>query len=551
MKKLNVILLMILLGFISNADAQLIPDSSFSQNGYFITNHTQTSFTYKVHELDNGNILAIGVKNGKIHIWKFDAYGNPIVSFGSNGEATNTALNAEPGNVFSLYDYAVYENGKIMVMAELGLHNQANFDSSTYTIILASFNSDGSLNTTFNGTGYLLDHPDPNYEYEPHALVAEPNETENNTYFYVGSEAYEKGHTSCPIGFGRWCISKYGPTGSKDLSFNNVGYLQRSAQVLSTTTLQSPHARIRDMKLMANGSLKVVGALHNYDKAYFDVAIKPNGQFDSSFATNGISNHAVNFLVAHGGDLTNSKILEDNSVIFYSGHPYYAPGDSTVVNMVKNDALGNNVTSFGTAGVSNFKYFSAQYPRLLYKSDNTMLICYYKQYGSNQKIEFIKLNSNGLIDASFGNNGRLLTQPITNDVFINGSSVFAGTWNKNETSLFLAASKQPVSFHNYGIFKYKWPGLTPLSTTNIINAAHVTLYPNPVLPNNSILIKNIDASSSFSIYTLSGKTINAQKQIISSEHVSVTPNQRLAEGVYFLKIRTKEGQQITKTFLVK
>ncbi len=547
MKKLNILVLVIFTLIYIQSNGQYIIDSSFSQDGYFISTHNQISHAYKIHELSNGNILVIGTKNAEIHIWQYDAMGNPVLSFGTNGEATNAAMNAELGNIHTLYDYAIYDNGKIMVMAELQKWHPTHFDSTSMSIALLSFNANGSINTSFNSTGYLLDKPNPIFEYAPHSLLIDAKE--NETFFYVGSESFERGHTTCPIGKGNWCISKYNQVGGVDVTFNSIGYLQPGAQALSATPLQSPHARIKDMKLMSNGSVRVVGALHNFDQAYFDVAIKPNGQFDSTFGNNGLAQHAVTFTVGHGGDLTDARILDDNTVVFYSSYPYYSPQDSCVVSMVKNDAQGNPMNNFGLGGVANFRFESYQSPKILYKSDNSMIISYYRKYANTQKIGFLKLLPNGSVDTSFGTNGILSSEPITPDLEINQSSVSAGTLTATETGFYLTASKKPASYPNYGIFKYNILTTAPLSTKNVGLEKDVIIYPNPLRTGESIIVQNATPKSAFSLVNMQGVKMGI-KVIQKANDVSVTPYQNLATGVYFLKIHS-ENCLTTKTILIQ
>lgn len=511
-------------------EAQLVPDSTFGQNGYFITNYQGlATFAQRIKELSNGDILAVGTHDAEIRVWKYNSTGQLITSFGTNGIASNSALDLEPGNMHSLYDIEEYDNGKIMILSKLGIF-VSNSDSMPYSIVLTSFNADGSVNTNFNGTGYLKDNPDVNYEFNPYTLLMNKSE---NIEFYVGGEAYEKGHSTCPAGKGKWFISKYKANGTRDLSFNSTGYLLKSAQVMAPGALY-PHGRLRDLAFMPNGSVRAVGAYHNFDKSFFDFAVKQDGSFDSSFATNGISNYSVNYDVFFLETGTWSKLLPDGSALFYTTS--YGTANS-LVKFVKHKFDGSMDTNFGVNGLLTLDVPTQANFNIIYKSDNSMLLTYYKQYGTDQKIEFIRIKAQGIVDSSFGVNGLLITQPIVPDVYVNSSFLFDGTWNANETALFLSAAKQPVTYTNYGIFKYKWPGLTPLTTTTLRQEEQCMVYPNPVRSGSLIHVTNVGLDSKLSLMNIEGRLFNPVMKRTSTSSMSLEIPKNFSTGNYYLRIQ--------------
>ncbi len=513
--------------------AQLIPDSTFGQNGYFITNYVGlATFAHRIHELSNGDILAIGTHEGEIRIWKYNSVGQLITSFGTNGIASNPALDAETGNMHTLFDFEVYDNNKIMVLSKLSLINQANYDSSRYSIALSSFNADGSINTNFNGTGYLIDNPDSMYEFNPYTLLIDKNE---NNDIYVGGEAYEKGHSTCPAGYGKWFISKYRSNGTPVTSFNNIGYLLESTQLLSLgTPVLYPQGRLRDLAFMANGSIRAVGAFHNFDRAFFDFAIKSDGTFDTSFGVSGVTKYDVNYDVLFIQTGTWSKILNDGSVLFYTTS-YSAPNSN--IKFIKHKLNGSIDSSYGINGLFTFTIPTLANYSLIYKSDNSILLSYYQIYGNDQKIEFMRLKPEGKVDSTFGTNGLLKTQPIVPDVYINPSTVLHGIWNANETCILLSATKQPVTYSNYGIFKYKWPGLTPLSIQDQQIDVSNIVYPNPIIAGSSLHIVNIHTESNIQLINLEGKIIPLEKRSMNNSEVIVEIPSTCSAGNYFIIIR--------------
>jgi hypothetical protein len=130
--------------------------------------------------------------------------------------------------------------------------------------------------------------------------------------------------------------------------------------------------------------------------------MSPTGQFVNSYGTNGRCAYPINFM-APTNDLTNAQVLADGSCAFHSILRYTnASGvDSSEMNMVKMNPTGMPDYTFGSAGVLNTHYYSFQYTRLLFKSDNSFLLSYYRKYSSDQKMEFMRFSQNGVQDMSF------------------------------------------------------------------------------------------------------------------------------------------------------
>jgi hypothetical protein len=217
--------------------------------------------------------------------------------------------------------------------------------------------------------------------------------------------------------------------------------------------------------------------------------------------------------------------------------------------VAKSDASGNSVNTFGSSGTLTTSYLSGQYPILIFKSDQSFLLAYYRKYGAqfaDQKIEFKRFQVNGTPDMGFGIQGICKTQPRTPDDYINPSQVFHGIWTKNETGLFLACMNQPwgIGGNGSGIFKYKWPGLTPLNTSFVASANTSTIYPNPSIAHQSILIENEQEISTIHLFNLHGARIPVNFQHLSANKVRMELNTSIRPGIYYLLINQQEVSKI-------
>ena len=540
--------LFLLLVFALHANAQLVPDSTYSQDGYFITPNTgYDRVAPRIFELPDGSILAAGVNMNptmRFTLWKFTPTGQPDTQFGNNGEASNVQLDSELGYIYNIRDIDTLADGKIVVLAEQIIRG-ANLDLDQYAIALIRFNADGSTDNTFNTKGYLLDKPKNNYEYVPGAMAIDKVDGKGD--IYVGCLAVHTGNATCPAGFAQWSISKYTQNGSKDLSFNNnTGYIQEDASVIMQGNTAAAMAIIHDMRVMDNGKLIAAGAFFTVDSAYFSFKLSNTGQWDNTFGNNGRCVHHVHFPVP-SNDFSNAKVLSDGSSMFYSILTYYnQPSlDSSELFCVKNTPLGIPSTSFGINGVLNFSYYSQQYPVFIPKSDQSFLFAYYRPYGAqfaDQKIEFMSFNANGVKDLSFGTNGLLKTSPRSPDTYVNKSNIFDGIWTKNETGIYLTCSNQiPSSRIQIGIFKYKWPGLTPLQINDYTNPSFVEIYPVPSNQTLNIQVPHEYDNGLVTIFDMQGKFISTHQ--LSNQFIRINTS-RYADGLYFVKYTSK---QFTKT----
>lgn len=107
-------------------------DASFGTNGKIVTD-----FNIFAVQNDDKILAELGLS-----IARFDADGQPDLSFG-NGGVADALASSDPSAWFT--KVVLQENGQITALGKMGDQR-----------IIARYNSDGTLDTTFNGSGYLL-----------------------------------------------------------------------------------------------------------------------------------------------------------------------------------------------------------------------------------------------------------------------------------------------------------------------------------------------------------------------------------------------------------
>ena len=120
-------------------------DQNFGNNGVIYTSATlsSASITSMVSDSD-GNVLTTGSGNGNILVVKFENNGTLYNSFGTSGVAIH-----DLGLIESGYEMLLQTDGKILVT---GTQNESGNPENG---IVVRLESDGSLDLTFNGTGWV------------------------------------------------------------------------------------------------------------------------------------------------------------------------------------------------------------------------------------------------------------------------------------------------------------------------------------------------------------------------------------------------------------
>jgi len=124
-----------------NSDGSL--DTSFNLTGKIIYNEMRT--VNKVLIQNDGKIVVGGRRSGKVVLMRYNSDGTVDTTFGINGVAENLQSSGSP----SLKDFAIQTDGKFLIIAD-------NFTSSqgfNYDCRLFRFNSNGSSDITFGTDG--------------------------------------------------------------------------------------------------------------------------------------------------------------------------------------------------------------------------------------------------------------------------------------------------------------------------------------------------------------------------------------------------------------
>lgn len=282
-----------------------------------------------------------------------------------------------------------------------GLIAPGNGSSSQFPGVFR-FNADGSVDNTFNGTGY------------------------NNTGFSTGLPAgtvqdlfidADGRIVAAVMGYSQMGVFRYLPDGTLDNSYSTDG---RAEMPVAYTPFPEDIAGVMD----PDGSVTVAGLVGTGPFDPFHMALArftPTGEPDLAFGTNGLAVHPTVF-TTHG----TPDGFEDWSIVRRPGGGYlvgYGAFDGgnrpRVAAFTDTGALD---LSYGTDGIYQFAAGDPQGSGLWMDPDGSAML-FLKHHSSTGPSAIVKLDANGQPDASFGTNGLLLAtfgQPLDNRGFADG-----------------------------------------------------------------------------------------------------------------------------------
>ena len=226
-------------------------DSSFSDQGQSIAVDS------------TGNIFVVGISNNDMALWKYTSSGVLDSTFNSTGFITAGGTGYDIGMALSIDD-----NGNIYVTGEP--RNASDSDMALWKYL-----PNGTLDTTFNGTGLVIHHDAAGGNSFDHGYAI-ALDSSNNIFITGASQAAD--------GFYDMTIWKYSPNGSLDTTFNSTGFVthhnaasgNKSDEGWSILLDSSNNLYIGGNSQGANLQDAIIWKFNN------------TGALDISFATNGV-----------------------------------------------------------------------------------------------------------------------------------------------------------------------------------------------------------------------------------------------------------------------
>lgn len=412
-------------------------DSGYGVNGY---SKAVTCFDGYAAFQPDGKIIIVGTHYKSPGIMeRLKVNGMPDSSFGKNGIQT---ISIPPVAV------SIKKDGKIVVVG------------SAIPSSVAQYNTNGSLDTTFNGCGYApfdflvkirpIKGSVDSVGIQPgntHTVAIQPDgkiivggavyssltgyniaiarynlngsydssfdgDGKQTTFVGSGSRGFSlvvqndgkiilagetsNGSNNC------FAVVRYNLNGSLDPSFNGTG--------IQTANLYSDFQIRNSMALQSTGKILLGGYMLN--GAYHDFALarlNDDGKMDSTFDKDGILTTDFN----SSDDYTGSVIVQSDDKIMLAGYASINPPTNSIIvyAVSRYTPEGELDNSFAVNGklMGDYHQGNTGFNATVIQPDGKILVAGHTWNGNNDDFVVARFNSDGSVDKNFGDNGRQIT----------------------------------------------------------------------------------------------------------------------------------------------
>ena len=526
LRLLQVILLTLLLGAGCIAKAQPgTLDFTYGTNGIVLTNLGDDYPEGYCSVLDAQGRLVVG---GRVYVYQNDEWhaflarfqtdGSLDPSFGNGGFIIDSTIN---GWIFGL---TIASDGKILACGSV-LTGQ-----STYDYIIFRYNQDGTIDNTFSQDGSLLVDFGGLHRNQASGI----HEQADGKILVNGGFMYDQQGVSDLRKIG---ICRLMPNGTLDPTYGNNG--------LVIEDLGSNNANCFNSKIDANGKLVVAG-WRGLSGNFQGVLSRYNtdGTLDATFGNAGLA-----FLnIALPDYLFFSTAIADDGSIYTCGTattPVTLEWDFIIA---KFTPAGLVDTSFANNGFLHLEFTNVHQDEahdLVLQQDGKLLVIGQVQNSNNNDTwEFatLRLNQNGTLDTSFGDNGLAVfpvgsddSYPVSVELQSDGKALLVGFSDDVDNGLAIA---RILTGGNLGIVDFE------------SEQTEVLLYPNPIAAKASLdfeLTKSAAVSAElFTSHGISVEKIMDNANVKSGKHKIELDLSNFAAGVYVLKLTVGDALKTIK-----
>ena len=400
-----------------NTDGLL--DTTFTSNGKVITDigSSTSDRANAVAIQSDGKIIVAGTSGQDFALVRYNTDGSLDTTFDTDGKVTTNTDSL--GGSFGTAEgtsVAIQTDGKIVVGGSIKQGDPRKF-------ALVRYNADGSLDTSFDSDGFAT------AQFEPGGLADEE----------IKAIAIQSDGKIVAVGeykSGQFALARYNSDGSLDTSFDTDGKL----------TVDSKVATGYGVALQSDGKIVVVGAKYVTDntsnncidssnkkceyKDFWTARFNSDGSLDSGFGTSGEVTTPIN---SRGNDDDGrAVVIQSDGKIVVAGysdmavHTFSNGGDTQNVS-VANDFSVARLTSTGTldtsfssdgkvttgffvtCGINQCAAGDEGYAALV-QADGKVVVTGVTNTASSSTSDFglARYDSDGVLDSNFGGDGTLI-----------------------------------------------------------------------------------------------------------------------------------------------
>ena len=362
-------------------------DGSFGEDGIVITDN---GFDLEgIRDLvvqSDGKILAVGYSQAgqnptlRSVIVRYNPNGSIDSTFGSGGKVIIQLVSA--GKL------SLQPDGKIVFVGTRG-----EFPSGDFYV--ARLNSDGSFDTTFNGTGAV------NVDLRGTGDRARSVKIQPDGKIVVGGTSLRPPSASQED----YAIVRFNANGSLDTTFDGDG------KVFTEILVQNQFGYFSEMDIQPDGKIVAVGTRSGSDfQEFLIIRYNSNGSLDTTFDGDGIVATRFDMLPTTRIDaFASAVVLQPDGKIVVAGtaairNPSYI-AQAALVRYNTDGSLDSSFANGGKAQIIFPPFTQSSASDVAIQADNKIVIAGYSGNSNEQQPAVARLNADGSLDSTFSGDG--------------------------------------------------------------------------------------------------------------------------------------------------
>ena len=406
-----------------NSDGSL--DSSFSKDGKVVTTGNATDdVPTAVAIQSNGKILVAGysANNSADNNSSFST----IIRYNKNGsiDSSFSADTEKFGFLFASPNaMAIQPDGKIVIAGQSVTTTAPGEDNPTTTtdIFIARYNTNGSIDKTFNHKGW--ETSDFGYDNEDAFAVA----IYTNGKILVGCNIWNGSNTD-------FAIARYNSDGGLDESFSSSGLLK--------TDFDYGEDKASLLSIHKNGEIVMAGSsnISNFAVAHYN----SDGSLDTDYYNDGKLSSNLNRF-DQGSTFYKSTAIQSDDKIVVGGNTWN--GNNNDFALVRYNTNGSLDSTFGKNGLktTDLSVYKDDINSIAIQKDGKIVAGGFTSNQLGTHFALTRYNTDGSLDSTFSGNGIQNTNFNWNGEInsiklqADGKIVAAGnTWNGNNNDIAVA-----------------------------------------------------------------------------------------------------------------
>ena len=350
-------------------------DKSFADNGILRDNLHQGNTAYAATAIEkDGKIVAAG------YTYVGSKYAFLVTRYNTDGSLDNTfSKNGKQITTFTFYNcyatsVAVQNDGKIVAAGYISSNNKKYF-------AVVRYNSDGSLDSSFNGNGKLMT------DFGKQDNQAYSVAIQSDGKIVAGGSAL----SGSTIDF---AIARYNTDGSLDKSFSGDGK--------QTTDFGNNYDVAYSIAIDSIGKIVTAGSAFTGSTDFAIARYNSNGELDNTFGNQG----KITTQTGEGYSFAYAVALQADGKIVAGGYSYTE--GTYGFTLVRYNTDGSPDSDFSKDGtqVTHFGSYAAYVNTIAIQNDGKLVAGGYINNGISYNSALARYNNNGTLDSTFADSGK-------------------------------------------------------------------------------------------------------------------------------------------------